>query len=197
MKKSLFLALLLALAFTGLKADSVGSPTSTTFSQADRSIIIPNHRTLALGGYAGSLASFTMPFTTDVNTNIGDVMVFTTNTTNGISVSETTSVGDVTWAGIAAFPYGVTWTPAVAGAAAGVTNTINVAIMGPAIAKIAVNVVKGDLLISSGTAGYLTESAAGTGAVFTNLSRTAIVAKALETVNVVAGAGLCRVWVKP
>jgi len=202
MKKILLSVLLMVLTVaTIVRADSFGSPANATYNKNNgAAVIVPPKGVVALGSYAGSVATLSIPFTADVDMNIGDVVVLTTNTTNGISVSKTTTVGDATQIGVAVFPQGVSWTPAVMGpgrAGIGVTPTVQVAVEGVALAKIAVTVAKGDLLVSSGTAGFLTQSSAATAGSFTFLTKTSIVGMALEPVTVVGGIGYARILVHP
>ena len=194
MKKILLFLLMVLAVASGIKADSFGSPTNTVWNSNNNARYITNKGIYGLGIYAGSVSSVCVPFAADVTMNLGDVVVLTTNTTNGVSVSKTTTVGDASQVGIVTFPLGVS---TVAGPAGGVTPTVQVAQEGVALAKIAVSVTKGDLLVTSGTAGFLTAAAAATASSYTALSHTPIVGEALETVAVTGGVGYARILVHP
>ena len=57
-------------------------------------MLLQNHSTVGLGRYAGGNSWISVPFVTDVNLGYAQPVVITTNTSNGISVSGTTTVGD-------------------------------------------------------------------------------------------------------
>ncbi len=154
-------------------------------------MLLQNHSTVGLGRYAGGNSWISVPFVTDVNLGYAQPVVITTNTSNGISVSGTTTVGDKTVIGFAVFPSPYTWTPGPSsGTYSGTAGSIvQVATQGVVAALIAANVTKGDLLITSSNALWLTETAAAAGTVFTQLSQTAVVAEALQTINLATAGG--------
>ena len=161
------------------------------------SMLMINHSVVGLGRYPGSNACLSIPFTTDVNLTYGQPVVITSSTTNGISVSGTSTLGDTKVIGFAVFPSPYSYTcntctasgsvvytaPAAAG---GVTTVVQVAVQGVILAQTGVNVTKGDILINSGTAGLLTESSAATATAMDLTNTSAAVAIALQTVSQVA-----------
>lgn len=192
MKKIFSLALLLGLFVTasGLHAVAAtatptaipsfindGDPTGGNYMLKDRKV-------LATGQYAGSTGAVTVPFKTLVNLGMG-APVTLANVTYTVGVTQTASAGSKSRTGLVMLPKGVTSVPA--------GTVVHVAYTGVAIGRIAVNVTAGDVLVTSGTAGFLTKAAAATEAIFTQVSRTAVVGTALETVNVTAGDGYCKV----
>lgn len=194
MKKIFSLALLLGLlvSATGLHAVAAtatptaipsfindGDPTGGNYILKDRKI-------LGTGQYPGSTGAVTVPFRTLVNLGMGAPVVFA-NVTYTVGVTQTTTVADKARSGIVILPKNVTSVPA--------GTVVHVAYSGVVIGRIAVNVSAGDVLITSGTAGFLTKAAAATEGVFTQVSRSAVVGTALETVNVTAGDGYCKVLI--
>jgi hypothetical protein len=161
-------------------------------------MLLENHNILGVGRYAGSNAWIATPFITDVNTSYAQPMVVTSNTTNGISVSGTTTVGDKSVIGFAVFPSGYTYQCVTCSTySALATNKVYVATSGVIGAYVGVNVTKGDLLITSGNPLYLTETAAGTpGGGYSQLSGTAVVAMALQTISMgTATSATCQVLI--
>ena len=185
-------ALILALACVAsvMYADN-GGLANHFLSDAGGSRVLTNHQVFGLGRYGGANDCLTVPFVTDVNLVYGQPVVIDTSTTNGVSVSGTTTVADMTVIGFADFPtnYAATCTTCTTYAApAG--SIVQVAVGGVISAYVGVNVTKGDKLVTSANSSalYLTGSAAGSGAAFTQLSQTAVVGIALDTVTLSGGA---------
>lgn len=195
MKKHLSLALFAGLFLSTLSpmlhADATATPTAVpTFKDEmgtpGGNVMMKDRKVLSLGRYPGAVSSFVMPFRTVVNMGAGWPVVFAA-ITYSVAVSATATVGDKTVIGLATFPAGVSTVAAA--------STVFVTTRGMAIGHIAVNVTVGDMLIPAGTAGFLTKSTAATEGIFTQVSHTAIVGRAAETVNVTAGDGYCKVLV--
>lgn len=184
--KKIFLSLMLGLGlanvtiaapqFTGGQGN--GGPFISAYGSS-----MKNGSALSLGLYPGSVAPMAFAGTAGnaITVNWPVVLTSVTVTPSGIAayiVSPTATAGDKTYIGIALNT-------------AAVGETVFVAFAGPALATTGVGLTKGDLLITSGTAGNLTKASSVTEASYTAMSTTAIVGRAMETVS---GAGLVRVF---
>lgn len=187
--KKMFLSLV-ALLFVSVLAFSASWDNTTQHP------LYGNQTIVGLGKHPGNMSAIAAPYNTEVDVNIGDVMVFhsTTSTVKvpyGVSVTQTTTVGSQEFAGVVVFPTGTT--------SADAGDEVYLAWGGTCLIRSAVNVSKGDHLILSATAGKVTLTSATAGDTFLLTSRTATVAVALEnkTFGAAAGGGLVRARLIP
>lgn len=203
MKKILSLIVALVLGF-GITAHAVDTGPYSAFinypGAYGSTMLMTNHSTLGLGRYPGSNVWTSIPFVTDVNLVYGQPVVITTNTTNGISVSGTTTAGDTTAVGFAIFPSAYNWTPGASSSTfSGPSGSVvQVATGGVIGAFVGVNVTKGDLLTTSTNALYLTETAASSVSytAMTKGTASGVLAEALQTISMgTATSATCQVLI--
>lgn len=165
LKSILALVALSVLAVTTLRAIDVSSgmpPFVSVYGGATRS-----QSTIQLGTNQRDQSTISIPATAACNISQGEVVVLA-GTSFPLSVSKSTTAADPAAFGIAleTVTYG---------------KQAQIAIGGIVRGKVAQTITVGDKLVNSGTAGTLTKAASVTETLFTGLSNTAIVGRALET----------------
>ena len=134
---------------------------------------------LSLGVDPEDFSNIVIPATAACTISAGDALVLASDATVGyMEVSKTTSAGDVTAFGVAVYDtaYG---------------KTVYCKRIGVGRVNSAVNVAKGDVMVTSGTAGKVTTAAsiASSAYLYTSLSSTPIVCRAAEAFTFGGGAG--------
>lgn len=179
---------LLLMLLVGISVAAVADSFTNEVGGNGGSMLLRNRKVVGLGNKAGMTSALTIPFVTDINLTQGQPVVMTSDTTNGVSVSGTTTVADKAVVGVVTFPEGTT--SATAG------SIVQIAVRGVALAHVGQDITKGDVLCTSGTATKLTKVAAASEGIATQVSRTAVIGMALETKSAVAGDGYVRILIK-
>ena len=184
---SMFVALLGLLTIgimhsTPASASTIGSsgPDVTSFSGGDLS---PG-KYIMLGNYPGATAALGIQGLAMVNITKGDILTgfFGTTYTAQMSVSKTTTAGDVAVIGVA-------WETATAG------NPVRIVTQGVCLVNTCVSVTRGTTYGCSGLAGQVTATSSLTAGTYTSLSRSPIAVTSLENRTVAAAAGLFHGYV--
>ncbi len=175
-------------ALLGLLTIMVGSAQATAFKEIDGSYIVKPRQAFVTSAQPGQVGPITEAYSAAVDVNVGDPVkmvynIYVTSTAQSymVGVTRSATLGDQDIIGVVAFPAGTT--SAVAGA------TVDVAVKGITLVRVAANVTVGGKGVQSGTAGLLTPSAALTESGFTNLSSTPHVVRFVETKTGIAVGG--------
>lgn len=174
MKKMICLLLLGILGFAGVSR-------ATGFNSADGSVVISNRQAVVIASKGDRLGGLVESYIAACDMNVGDPValafnVYVTSTAKNypFAVTRVASAGSQTIIGVLV-PSNLTTTAYTAG------KEVDIMTRGKALVRVGVNVTVGQNLIQSATAGILTATSAASEGAATQVTRSAIVATALET----------------